>query len=176
MKPEPKTDTTAMASLMLAYEEFEHAEAEHKRAADMLQNSMAAVIEQMKLIRDARNAAHTAIHEIARLVVANQVGDAPTVAERCILNLCHGVLQPEQTTAPIQSEKETSISDQEKKYEVWFEPTEKGIRVFNWQAHLCGPTGLTLESANAMSYEYQCEERGSDAAEYGNYVVREVKK
>ena len=33
------------------------------------------------------------VNEIAKLVVINQQQDEPTTCERCILNLCHGILE-----------------------------------------------------------------------------------
>lgn len=37
--------------------------------------------------------ARNSVNEIAKLVVSNQQQDEPTTCERCILNLCHGILE-----------------------------------------------------------------------------------
>jgi len=59
-------------------------------------------------------------------------------------------------------------------WQVWFEPTEKGAKAFDWKA---APLGCPLENRDDAAFEcYQrrLEEPAPDFGEYGRYVVREV--
>ena len=63
----------------------------------------------------------------------------------------------------------------DKKYQVWFEPTEKGKKAFGWKAkRLGGPDLMTAEDASFEAYCANLEEPSPDAREYGSYKVRQV--
>lgn len=61
----------------------------------------------------------------------------------------------------------------DKRYQVWFVPTEKGKQSFGWQ-EIGGPELMTAEDASFEAYCANLEEPAPDAREYGSYKVREV--
>ena len=63
----------------------------------------------------------------------------------------------------------------EKRFQVWFVPTEKGKKVFGWREKLFGgPELMTAEDASFEAYCANLEEPAPDAREYGSYKVREA--
>lgn len=63
----------------------------------------------------------------------------------------------------------------DKRFQVWFVPTEKGKKAFGWQEKLLGgPEPMTAEDASFEAYCANLEEPAPDAREYGSYEVREV--
>lgn len=63
----------------------------------------------------------------------------------------------------------------EKRFQVWFVPTEKGKKAFGWQEERLGNYDLmTAEEASFEAYLANLEEPAPDAREYGSYKVREV--
>ena len=60
-------------------------------------------------------------------------------------------------------------------YQVWFEPTEKGVKAFNWAPVAQGNPLLNREDAQFECYLCRRDEAAPDFGEYGRYVVREVK-
>lgn len=64
----------------------------------------------------------------------------------------------------------------DKRFQVWFVPTDKGKEAFGWKEELYGGDSLlTDEEAGFEAYLANLEEPAPDAAEYGSYKVREVK-
>jgi hypothetical protein len=63
----------------------------------------------------------------------------------------------------------------DKRYQVWFVPTEKGKKAFGWKEKLLsGPELMTEEDAVFEAYLANLEEPAPDAREYGSCKVREV--
>lgn len=63
----------------------------------------------------------------------------------------------------------------DKRFQVWFVPTEKGKKAFGWQEKRLGNDDLmTAEDASFEAYCANLEEPAPDAREYGSYKVREV--
>ena len=59
-------------------------------------------------------------------------------------------------------------------WQVWFEPTEKGAKAFDWKAEAVGAPIDNREDADFECYLNRLEEPAPDFGDYGRYVVREV--
>lgn len=63
----------------------------------------------------------------------------------------------------------------EKRFQVWFVPTEKGKEAFGWEEELYGSaTLMTADEASFEAYLANLEEPAPDASEYGSYKVRKI--
>lgn len=63
----------------------------------------------------------------------------------------------------------------DRRFQVWFVPTEKGKKAFGWQEkRLGGDDLMTAEDASFTAYCANLEEPAPDAREYGSYKAREV--
>lgn len=63
----------------------------------------------------------------------------------------------------------------DKRYQVWFVPTEQGKKSFGWTEKLLGGhEPMTEEDARLEAYLANREETAPDANEYGSYMVREI--
>lgn len=60
------------------------------------------------------------------------------------------------------------------KYQIWFEPTERGREAFGWVAKPIGGPSSSKEEAEFGCYELGLEEPAPDWREYSRYVVREI--
>lgn len=64
---------------------------------------------------------------------------------------------------------------EEKQYQVWFVPTEKGKKAFGWVEKLFGgPELMTADDAGLEAYIANLDDPAPDKREYGAYVVRKV--
>jgi hypothetical protein len=59
-------------------------------------------------------------------------------------------------------------------WQVWFEPTEKGVKAFGWKPAPIGNPIDNQEDASFECYLARLEEPAPDFGEYGSYVVRPV--
>lgn len=59
------------------------------------------------------------------------------------------------------------------RYEVWFEPTEKGAKAFGWKEGKSYNATFLLEEAQLEAHMLRHQE-AHDFGEYGRYVVRAV--
>lgn len=85
----------------------------------------------------------------------------------------------DQEKTPIEAQERVSVGSKEllgdKRYQVWFVPTEKGKKAFGWEEKRLGDeTLMTAEDASFEAYLSNLEEPAPDAREYGSYKAREV--
>jgi len=58
------------------------------------------------------------------------------------------------------------------KWQVWFEPTEKGAKAFDWKPKAIGNPSENHEDASFECYLLNLEEPSPDFTEYGRYIVK----